>query len=405
MGGLTSLQTLSKVIIEKGSGFKVSDLKDMSNLQGDLIIDGLDEVTDPQQAMDANLMGKKGLVSLEMYWTYSFDDSRNSILEYEVPSSFEKLTQLTIEDCPNLVELSIGLISTLEYLFIYNCKKLVSIGENVGSSNRKSVLREVRFSGCDSLESYICANTVEKLWIEDCDTMTSVSMSTTFKELPLSLRSLEVDYCKNLKSLFHEQLQSLTSLEKMMIISCENMNDSFPSGLWPPNLRKLIIGELKKPMSEWGLQNCPTSLVELSLHGDDSGITSFATEGDATNTASTSFLLPPSLTSLYIWNFNDVESISEVVKHLTHLQELDIWKCPNIKDVPQSNSSLTVNVCVLSKTNSQLDPNSTDGALTFILLDALFVTMELKLSNTYLYCANSPWKYGKESVNGGTLIA
>ncbi|XP_071719111.1 putative disease resistance protein At3g14460 [Rutidosis leptorrhynchoides] len=85
MGGLTSLQTLSKVIIERGNGFKVSDLKDMLNLQGELSIKGLEKVTDPQQAKDAKLEEKKGLVSLDMEWSDNvFDDSRNSILEYEV---------------------------------------------------------------------------------------------------------------------------------------------------------------------------------------------------------------------------------------------------------------------------------------------------------------------------------
>ncbi|XP_071719116.1 putative disease resistance RPP13-like protein 1 [Rutidosis leptorrhynchoides] len=379
MGGLTSLQTLSKVMIKRANGFKVSDLKGMLNLQGELSISGLEKVTVPQQATDANLEGKKGLVSLDMEWSDVFDDSRNSILEYKVfqmlrpptklnklniwsyggmkfPSwfvgpSFDKLTELTIENCPNLVELSIGLISTLEYLFISFCENLVSIGENevnVGSSDRKSVLKEVVLSHCDSLESYNCPNTVEKLHIFYCDSMTSVSMSTTLQELPSSLRSLDVFNCKNLKSFSHEHLQSLTSLEEMRIIRY----DSFPCGSWPPNLRKLEIGRLKKPMSEWGLQNYPewglqnypTSLVILRLDGSNSGVTSFAMEGDEMNAALTSFLLPPSLTFLEIRNFNDVESISEVVQHLTHLQRLYIWRCPNIKDVPQSTSSLTVHV-------------------------------------------------------------
>ncbi|XP_071719106.1 putative disease resistance RPP13-like protein 1 [Rutidosis leptorrhynchoides] len=259
MGGLTSIQTLSKVIIERGNGFKVSELKDMSNLQGDLTIEALEKVTDPQQAMDANLEGKKDLVSLDMEWSDVFDDSRNSNLEYEVfqmlrpptklnlldiyyyggmkfPSwfvgpSFDKLKELMIENCClNLVELSIGLISTLEYVFICCCKKLLSIGENdvnVGSSNRKYVLREVNLSHCESLESYNCANTIEKLRIYNCDSMTSL------QELPSSLRIFVVANCKNLKSFSHEQLQSLTSLEEIKIIRCEKMDDSFPCGLWP----------------------------------------------------------------------------------------------------------------------------------------------------------------------------
>nr|KAJ0224667.1 hypothetical protein LSAT_V11C100038900 [Lactuca sativa] len=67
----------------------------------------------------------------------------------------------------------------------------------------------------------------------------------------------------NLKSFPHEQFQSLISLEKLAIRDCPSMYYSFPCGVWPRNLTKLMIGCLNKPMSEWGPQNYLTSLVEL----------------------------------------------------------------------------------------------------------------------------------------------
>ncbi|XP_071721427.1 putative disease resistance RPP13-like protein 1 [Rutidosis leptorrhynchoides] len=483
--GLTSLQTLTNVFIQRANSFKVSDLRGLVNLEGHLSIKGLEKVTDPQQAMDANLEGK-GLVSLAMKWSDKFDDSRNLQTEYEVieglrphnklnklkilnyggmkfPSwfanpSFDKLTELTIkgcincahfhgiafplleylevsdmeglekwsncdghkttgsfprlreiriENCPKLAEVSIGLIPSLEVLVLRNCSDVilraivvvssliqnlvirdienlteldvevskhlgaVEILEiencdelkevNVGSSNTKSVLRDVYLYRCRSLESYNCHNNVEKLEISSCYSMTSLTLSLLSSlivvkitscdnlksipdELPSSLEVLEILICKSLKSFPHEHLQSLTSLKEMEIWNCPSIDDTFPSGLWPPNLRKLKIGVLKKPMSEWGLQNYPTSLVRLELDGSDSGVDSFAMEGDEMNTAaSTSFLLPPSLTYLFISNFMDVESISEeLLQHLTHLQSLVIYNCPSIRDVPRSTSSLTV---------------------------------------------------------------
>ncbi|XP_071717814.1 putative disease resistance RPP13-like protein 1 [Rutidosis leptorrhynchoides] len=505
IGGLTSLQTLSKVIIEEANGFKVSNLKHLLNLQGKLSIKGLEKVKDPQQAYDAMLHEKKGLVNLDMEWSDVFDDSRDSMIEYEViqmlrphtklnklkilryggmefPSwfvapAFEKLIELKlegcrncthfrsisfpsleyleiidmenleiwstcdrdnvkttrsfphlreihIENCPKLVEVSIGLIPSLEVLDIERCseavfrdiigvssaiqrldicgiknlkkldgevikhlrdleilsieyckglrylwdseseasiflvslkeldvsrcKKLVSIEEKdvaVGSSNMKYVIREVTIWGCDSLRSYNCPNSVGKLKIGGCDSMTSLTFSTTLQELPSSLKFLEVSSCKNLMSFPHAHLKSLKSLNEMKINNCPSMDDSFPCGLWPPNLRILSIGCLKKPMLEWGMQNYPTSLVELQLYGDNSGVTAFAIEGDAMNTASNSFLLPPSLTSLRINGFKEVESITDVVlQHLTHLQHLYIHLCFKLKDVPQSTSALEVYV-------------------------------------------------------------
>ncbi|XP_071719123.1 putative disease resistance RPP13-like protein 1 [Rutidosis leptorrhynchoides] len=444
IGQLTSLQTLSKVIIERANGFKLSDLKGLLNIEGQLSIKGLEKVTDPHQADDANLQAK-GLVNLDMEWSHEFDESRDSKIEYEVfqrlrpptklnklkifhyggmefPSwfidpSFDKLTELTIdgcincthltgsfahlleiciENCPKLVRVSVGSIPSLEVLVveecseavfrdivcassaiqsltlrfiedltkldgevlkhlvklqtlsIHACHNLVSIGEievTVGSSNMKSsVLREVYLSFCDSLESYNCPNSVEILEIKNCDSMASLTLSTTLHELPSSLEDLEIWYCKNLISFPHEYLQSLTSLKSMKISNCPSMDVTFTSGL-PPNLRSLEIGELKKPISEWGLQNYPTSLAVLTLDGSNSGVTSFAMEGDETNTSSTSFLLPPSLTFLHISNFEDVQSISDVVlQHLTHLQRLTIKNCPNIRDAPQTTSSLKVSV-------------------------------------------------------------
>ncbi|XP_071720705.1 putative disease resistance RPP13-like protein 1 [Rutidosis leptorrhynchoides] len=573
IGRLKSLQTLTKVHIEGGNGFNVSDLKDLLYLEGHLSIKGLDKVIHTQQALDAGLKGKKGLVSLDMEWSDVLNDFRNPEVEYKViqslrphtrlnklkilsyggmkfPSwfgdtSFDKLTELWlygcknctdfdnisfpsleylkiinmpglekwsncdgdktngslphlreihINDCPKLAELSIRLIqslevnvgsgnkkyvkrkvnisdcdslesfschNTVEKLYIISCSslttlqqelpsslkslkvkkciKLVSIGEkdvNVGSSNTKSVLRkvifqkceslesyscpnsvedlfisecssmksltmqevnigsssmkpitrEVNISGCNSLECYNCPNNVEKLHIYYCDSMTSLTFSRTELELPSSLKFFRLRSCKSLKSFpLLKHLQNLISLEYMWIQDCRSLDDSFPCGLWPPNLRILGIGELKKPMSTWGLQDYPNSLVRLELVGSDSGVTSFAMERDAINTASTSFLLPPSLTSLEIIDFKDVESITGVVLQLTHLRDLTIASCPNVKEVPESTSSLRVDD---RRVFERVDGDNQD----FASLDLLHVALKEKLADKrFLVVLDDVW--------------
>nr|KAJ0226515.1 hypothetical protein LSAT_V11C100038990 [Lactuca sativa] len=113
----------------------------------------------------------------------------------------------------------------------------------------------------------------------------------------------------------------------------------------------LSIGGLNKPMSEWGLQNFPTSLVQLYLEGENSGVVSFAVADDLRNTSTTpssssSFLLPPSLVFLEINGFKDVESFSEVLPHLPCLKTLNIWSCPKITDLKTTSgpSNLTITV-------------------------------------------------------------
>ncbi|KAI3518284.1 hypothetical protein L1887_06836 [Cichorium endivia] len=88
-------------------------------------------------------------------------------------------------------------------------------------------------------------------------------------------------------------------------------------------------------MSEWGPQNFPSSLAVLRLYGESSGVVSFAVADDVNKTAtpSSSFLLPPSLLILDLFNFTDVESFSEILQHLPCLKRLEIRSCPKIRDL------------------------------------------------------------------------
>nr|XP_043612335.1 uncharacterized protein LOC122584043 [Erigeron canadensis] len=124
------------------------------------------------------------------------------------------------------------------------------------------------------------------------------------------------------------------------------MEYSFPSRgmLWPPNLKILSLGFLKKPMSKWGIQNYPPSLVQLLLCGGGA-VDSFGIirEGHNDTISSSCFLLPPSLTYLEIWGFPQVESISEVLQHHPHLQQVVVFNCPKLTDNPPEITSWVAN--------------------------------------------------------------
>ncbi|KAJ9558497.1 hypothetical protein OSB04_013111 [Centaurea solstitialis] len=273
--------------------------------------------------------------------------------------SFPCLRELYVRHCPKLLEISIDLIPSLRTLQLEGCSGEV-FQSMVGASSSICYLNLKDVSCGSRLGSYNCPDIVESLEISCCDSLTSLTFST-MHELPSSLKHLSIEYCdnlesisdkgfgilplqslkinacKNLKVLPHEHLESLTSLRQLDITRCPSMNCSFLCGLWPPNLRSLKIGGLEKPMSEWGMQNYPSSLVGLGLYGENSGVVSFV--ANAEDVTSSSFLLPPSLTSLSLRNFMDVESVSEVLQHLPCLKDLYIYSCPKLKDLPETDTT------------------------------------------------------------------
>ncbi|KAI7752007.1 hypothetical protein M8C21_017668, partial [Ambrosia artemisiifolia] len=240
-------------------------------------------------------------------------DSIQSLLVLHVSSELTYLWESEAAACE--------IMKSLQKLEISYCKELVSLGEkeaHLGISMES--VTEVRITSCQRLKSYMCPDRIEKLTINN-----------GYGFLPsLCLKALNICYCKNLNSFPYDQLQNLTSLEDMWISNCPSLDFLFPSGLWPPNLRFLKIGGLKKDISEWGLQNFPTSLVELDLDGENSdGVVSFAAkaEEDKSGSSSSSFILPSSLTRLDLWNFTELESVSQGLQHITCLQHLYISRC------------------------------------------------------------------------------
>ncbi|KAL8213801.1 hypothetical protein R6Q57_003250 [Mikania cordata] len=255
---------------------------------------------------------------------------------YKCPSSIEKLQ---IRCCHSLTSLSFptmdALPSTLKFLHIVRCYN-VEVSWLV--NNFLSSIEDLYIDHMLNLRLFPEGCFV--LVISSCDNIESIP-SDGYGFLPSRcLKFLRIRNCKNLKSFPHEHLQSLASLEYMTIRDCPNLDYTFPGGLWPPNLRSLIIGELKKPISEWGKQNFPTSLVTLILNdGRNSGVVTFAKAGEedkSSSSSSSSFILPPSLTSLDLCKFMELESLSEGLQHLTCLQHLYISMCPKLRDLPET---------------------------------------------------------------------
>ncbi|KAK2634411.1 hypothetical protein Ddye_029203 [Dipteronia dyeriana] len=116
---LKNLQTLSHFVVGKDSGSGIRDLRDMKQLQGTLLISGLQNVISFIDAVEANSKDKKGLARLVFQRNNSFNDSTNEKDEEEV------YKVLRIWNCPSLVLFPVtGLPSTLIGLEIESCEAL-----------------------------------------------------------------------------------------------------------------------------------------------------------------------------------------------------------------------------------------------------------------------------------------
>ncbi|KAJ0851537.1 putative leucine-rich repeat domain superfamily [Helianthus annuus] len=235
------------------------------------------------------LEGKINNTSMPMLETlniYKWENLR-SISEL---SNSTHLTSLDIEGCPHIVSLPELQLSNLTRLEISKCENLESLPE-------LSNLTSLSIWTCESLES------LPKL---------------------SNLTFLSVIDCKRLVSL--PELKNLALLKELEIRRCPGIDVSIHCVHWPPKLCSLEIGGLKKPISEWGDLNFPTSLVHLKLYN----------EPDVRNFSQLSHLFPSSLTSLEINKFDNLESLSMGLQHLTSLQHLTIYSCPKMNDLPKS---------------------------------------------------------------------
>ncbi|KAJ0717397.1 putative leucine-rich repeat domain superfamily [Helianthus annuus] len=206
----------------------------------------------------------------------------------------------------------------LKSLFIHECDKLEGNINNT-SMPMLETLEIYKWENLRSISELSNSTHLTSLYIMQCPHIVSLS------ELQLSnLTSLSVSDCKSLASL--PTLSNLTLLKDLKIKRCPGIDASFPGGLWPPKLVSLEVGGLKKPISEWGNQNFPPSLVHLTLHN----------EPDVRNFSQLSHHFPSSLTKLDIYHFGNLESISTGLQQLTSLQHLEIWECPKVNDLPET---------------------------------------------------------------------
>ncbi|KAJ0673201.1 putative virus X resistance protein-like, coiled-coil [Helianthus annuus] len=229
IGELERLQTLTKIIIDGDDGFAINELKGLTNLHGEVSIEGLHKVQCAKHAQEANLSLKK-ITGLELQWVNEFDGSRigtheNDVLNELKPNSdtlkelsivsyggtqfsnwvgdrsFHELVNVSIRGCKKCTSLPpFGLLPSLKRLQIQGMDEVKIIGlELTGNDvNAFRSLEVLIFENMSGWEGWSTKNEG------------SAAVFTCLKEL----------YVKNCPQLINVSLQALPSLKVLEIYRC-----------------------------------------------------------------------------------------------------------------------------------------------------------------------------------------
>ncbi|XP_062075956.1 putative disease resistance protein RGA3 [Humulus lupulus] len=354
IGRLTCLRTLSMFIVGRRRGCHLEELQGL-NLGGDLEIKGLEKVISPKDAEKANIIEKRNINKLCLYWgTEAYELKVNAVdevLEALEPSPtltileiknykgvgfphwlsngiLENVVSITLSNCNNCSQLpafnklpslryvyihqmnlvqyvdngsydgdSLGGFMRLENLMIRNLPNLANLSRNEkGREEMFPCLSELYISHCYKLMMLPCIPSLKKLqlWKSNKTILNSIS------NLP-GLISLGLHKFDDITSLPDQMLQNLTTLQILRIS-------------YIPNLHELPNDMLKgvNSIEKLHIKCCD----ELECLPD--GI----------------FQNPSCLKCISIVNCKKFKYLSESFQYLTALQSLDISGCPELEIFP-----------------------------------------------------------------------
>ncbi|EAZ04096.1 hypothetical protein OsI_26234 [Oryza sativa Indica Group] len=302
IGKLTKLQELHDYYVEAKDGHGITELSDMSHLRGSLCISNLGMVTDPAEALEANIIEKNYITALELRW---FDtllktltpDLSKSILGclsppkylqelklygysgFELPDWVGQLKHVRVVKiswCKNLNVLPpLGQLEHLQKLKLHGLPSIKDIDSDIcGTSNVVfRSLKELSFGYMENWESWTYAGSsdfipnLQKLQICSCVELREVpfeSLGSATKEIIIrdcdpyddmfsrawDRTSITEKWLQRLTSLQELQLSechvipsivsSLSSLKRFTLEDCDSMHSIPPNSL-PGNLKELQI--------------------------------------------------------------------------------------------------------------------------------------------------------------------
>ncbi|KAK4608591.1 hypothetical protein RGQ29_002125 [Quercus rubra] len=307
MGRLQCLQTLTKFVVGKDIGFRIEELGKLSNLRGIIVISNLQNVINSTKALEAKLKDKEHLKELTLEWDAAneiISQSERDVLNNLQPhtsltklvirnyndtsfpnwvgdSSFSNITVVHLNSCRNCSSLpSLGQLPSLQDLFIFGFDEVVTVDADFYGSGSSTItpfqsLKILRFEAMLKWEKWSPYHGEGE------------DEGGAFP----SLQELYLEECPKLSGSLPKHLPSLTKLE---INECEQLETSLPTA---PSIRKLQ------------LRNCNDALLKE---------------------------LPPTLHTLAVMGFKNLESLPEGVMDHNHCVEtLIIIDFPVLKSLPR----------------------------------------------------------------------
>ncbi|XP_077215848.1 putative disease resistance protein RGA3 [Tasmannia lanceolata] len=285
LGKLISLQTLTIFVVAKESGCGIRELKNLTELRGTIHISNLENVIDGNECKEANLKKKEYLDELMLEW--GNNNPRGVAVDEEVLEALEphsnlktlkilsyggvsfprwmmsgnltNLNTVSLAGCLNCQQLPpLGQLPFLKKLEIDGIDGLKHVeGEFIGGSNK--VIKG--FPSLEKLELVNMPNLEEWCGAREGD------MPCLAEELPITLQSLKIFSCSNLKSMTKGIFNNLTSLKELVIRNCPQLESLAGEEVLPTTLTYLSISHCPnlKSLSK-GMRNNLTSLEELYIN-------------------------------------------------------------------------------------------------------------------------------------------
>ncbi|OMO75830.1 Disease resistance protein [Corchorus capsularis] len=257
-GNLKCLKFLTAFHVSRNSGARLSELKDLSLLFGSLLILGLQNVFQPEDASKANLKGKKYLEKLVLKWTSYDPANATEVLEKLRPHDnlkelsiecfsgtklpewlgdplLSKLVSLKLFDCGNCSSLPpLGQLPSLKELHIVRMKNVQQVGDEFYGKDVRPFesLEILQFRAMPAWQQWFpfkddAFPSLQQLILHKCPILTGYLPSC----LP-SLMTLDIYECKALKFLHQNGINQYSALERLYIRkSCDDLKsfqlDSF----------------------------------------------------------------------------------------------------------------------------------------------------------------------------------
>ncbi|KAB5573011.1 hypothetical protein DKX38_000205 [Salix brachista] len=352
LGKLTKLHKLTDFFLGKQSGSSINELGKLQHLRGTLRIWNLQNVTDAQNAIKANLKGKQLLKELELTWKGDTNDSLHErlVLEQLQPhmniecvsivgymgtrfpdwigdSSFSNIVSLKLIGCKYCSSLPpLGQLVSLKDLLIKELGEIMVVGpEFYGSctSMRKPFgsLEILTFEGMLKWHELFFYSEddvggafplLQKLYINCCPDLTKVLPNC---QLPC-LTALEIRKCPQLVSL-------LPSVPSVLIVEVEDNTREVLLEKLSSGMHSLKLGRLKSLDSL--LKGCLSTTEEILVRNCDS-LEIFPLDQC------------PKLKHVRIHGCPNLHSLSEhevALGDVTSLCSLDIRDCPHLVSFPK----------------------------------------------------------------------